>query len=317
MTLRGIVGRPDGAIVPLLSTTKQSKEIDISAYISAYTGSPAYTVQLGRAVFRADSNGLWRMEFNIYGTITATAQAAMEIQIAGVTFYGSVQQIVALKVNPIVSGDSSAFARAATGRISCDHFSGTVNAYGFSGDVLLASEPTWSSLGTTYAAVAETPGDVSAYIPMADAATAGLLSTAAQTKTGVMTFTDGIKLGNNETLITYNETALSGVVAGLTGTPAVTGKATRIGNIVTVTIDWLSPTTVTGPVSIAAGFLPTDFRPSAALGIVVLGYTSSAYAPITLAVAPTGAIEFFLAIGGGNLSSNAGWYRSLNFSFVI
>lgn len=222
MPYTGLVGRPNGQIVPLVNTMKRSKEIDISAYISAYTGYPAYTVQLGRAVFQADSNGLWRMDFTIFGTISAVIQAAMEIQIAGVTFYGSIQQIVALKVSPVVSGSASAFARASTGRISCDHFSGTVNAYGFSGGVLLASEPTWASLGTTWVAVAESPGDVTAYIPNADASTVGLVSIANQTfggrksagnskvRASVSASTTGIT-PNTPTEIVFNNDSLSGV----------------------------------------------------------------------------------------------------------
>jgi len=62
--------------------------------------------------------------------------------------------------------------------------------------IQLAAEPTWASLGTTWAQIAETPGDVYSYIPMADAQTAGLLSTVAQTKTGVMTFADNFKAPN-------------------------------------------------------------------------------------------------------------------------
>jgi hypothetical protein len=89
------------------------------------------------------------------------------------------------------------------GVVTIYHASYNSNGYQISGDVALASEPTWA------AANMEGAVNASVYIPPASATETGLVSTAAQTIAGVKTFSAMPALATN--------TPATAGAAGITG----------------------------------------------------------------------------------------------------
>ena len=209
MTSTNTLGIRNGnQIVAYGATTKRTKEIALTiGTVTTSAGnvsSPA--VRRAVAVFYADSNGVWRMRFNVRITFTAITCTTVTVPVTGVLFKsqsGSFYQ------------STSGFFDAAT-PIQCFAFPNTANLYatlastnisavGFSGDVELESEP------TTYTIAANMEGAVNAsvYIPPASATETGLVSTAAQTIAGVKTFSAMPALATN--------TPATAGAAGITG----------------------------------------------------------------------------------------------------
>jgi hypothetical protein len=110
-----------------------------------------------------------------------------------VTFASTYEVTFISGVNQIVHGTTGAnvglaYTNTSAATIAINHTSESAANYYISGDVELASEPTW------YAANAEGAPNVAAYIPSASASTAGLVDLQAQTFTGVKSLpgrTDG------------------------------------------------------------------------------------------------------------------------------
>jgi hypothetical protein len=87
--------------------------------------------------------GLWRLRFNIEGTVSSSVRTSYSATISGVTFL--------LGTNQSASGDGSGLTDAPkistgsnNGNINFSHSSNTTDAYRASGDVDLASKPTIS-----------------------------------------------------------------------------------------------------------------------------------------------------------------------------
>lgn len=202
MTLTGIVGRPDGQIVPLVNTTKRTKQIELVAGTDITCPQAGFTVVKAWAVFFADSAGNWWATLSTEFSITSAAVSSVAVTFPNLVFSSYISQALAASWVGVAELPR-ALAGAGTSVITFVATSGSVTVAGFraTNTIRLNAEP----LTYTVAGNMESPGDVTAYIPMADAATAGLLSTSAQTKTGVMNFQDGIRIGGNETIITYDE----------------------------------------------------------------------------------------------------------------
>lgn len=132
----------------------------IYAHGGSYNGGNAPTITLFAGggtlsqVAQADfipyqmSDGTWRCKFNIVPILSSTSRTEITISIAGLTFFdntsgGGDGQAV---------GGGSAYQTAAyftyavnnTGRIRAAHASIATAEYWFSGDVKLASKPTWA-----------------------------------------------------------------------------------------------------------------------------------------------------------------------------
>jgi len=88
----------------------------------------------------------WRMRFNMRLNLSATARGTVIFAINGVTFFntgGNGQAIIAA----IYTGTSTMFYASCgsnVGTIELVHASASVNEYTLSGDVKLASKPTWA-----------------------------------------------------------------------------------------------------------------------------------------------------------------------------
>ena len=304
-TLTGIVGRPAGQIVPLANTTKRSKWLDIP--LGSITGSPALTsLPRARALFYVDSNNSWRMRFNIAIKVASAARTSGFIDISGVGFYNVTAGYQAVATQATDNNIAvTSFTGLGSGRISYSHASSTESNYTFSGDVELNAEPTWASLGTTWTAIAEVPGDVTAYIPNADASTTGLLTAGAQTVGGVKTFSNSPKLtaatgidyslntpaagATSQLLNWYEEGTFTPYINGSTSAGVGTyvtqaGRYTRIGRLVFIqaAISWTAHTG-TGNINVG-GFPYTVAATSGIFGISGVVDISN------LTVSPTGTV---------------------------
>ena len=254
----GLLTNTKGRLVPLQNTLKRTKQLDISG---AITCSPTATsVNRAVAIFYADSTGTWRMSFNINVSVASASRASATVTIAGVVFKtGPYQAIEAF------AGGSPTFYQAYavfnTGNISYQHSTATTDYYVFSGDVELNADP------QTYTTTAnlENYGDVTAWFPMADASTPGLLSTSAQTKSGVMTFIDGIKIGNNETLLVYDEYLHTGTTTGAIVDGTYNVRLVKIGKSITCEIPAVTSNGQSYNTTLNLGTLPSGWWPQAAV----------------------------------------------------
>lgn len=269
--------RNSNTIIPLTSSTKRTKEIALT-FSSAPTG---WATVRAVGIFYADSNGVWRLKFNIEGTLDSANTGALVV--AGVTFYttGNIRQVCSV----------NAAGGAPTANYSYTDYSNNgifwnvtnnVTTIILYGDVELASEPTWASLGTTAAAAMEGVVAVDVYIAPASATSAGLLNYYQEDDTTLAAATfnwDGTRKTN-----------------------AFVGRVTRVGRV--VTLSWgtalgtaLAQTTATSSVN-----LPTWAKPSADVSVQIMVYSSSAQAyPGYMFINPsTGAISIYYTIAQAN-----------------
>ena len=197
----GIVGRPAGQIVPLVSTTKRSKQVALTVT----SGQAGWSASGSNAVFYCDSVGTWRLIFNISATFTGANLSSVSCTLAGVTSKG-ISAVSALFGGPW-SGTfavQQAYINGSTVTVAYNTLpTGNVTSMWISGDVELNAEPTWSAMGYTWAQIAETPGDTYAYIPNADGQTAGLLTPGAQTIGGPKSFTGRMTRSANSYVLAY------------------------------------------------------------------------------------------------------------------
>jgi len=257
----GIAGLKAGnAIVPYESVSKITKEVDISSYITGAT-----SISYATATFSADSNNQWRMVFNLRAT--QTPSTIMTLVFAGINFQNNEAVIT-------YSGAASWGSTVATG--DADEIlveSGTaIGSINISGTVSLNAEPTWTSIGTTAAAVVETRG-ADQYIAPASDTVAGLVNTEAQTFAGVKTLDDGINLGESD--LTYYKTGtFSPTFTGVDANPSITCRWTRIGEVVTLFLpgNW---TETSNSVDFILNNIPTDIRTTSLQNGDIVAYTDN------------------------------------------
>jgi hypothetical protein len=238
MTTANIGIRSGNVIVPYVSTTKRTKELNIS---SGVTSNPAASTVEVSAIFYADSAGKWRMNFT--GQVEYAAQADLSGDgTAYLTFATgsnfattpSAQGVVMDALNDALANQVVVCQSAASSnRLSFYGSSTTIRYLRFSGDVLLVGEP------TTYTTAANMEGVIVAdvYIPPASGATPGIVDNLAQHFHGVKDFGDGIKLNTGDALSTYVVNTWTPIVTLVGGSgntvPVYTtnlGRYTRIGN---------------------------------------------------------------------------------------
>jgi hypothetical protein len=164
--------------VPLNATNKKTNELDISAAVTSSVGT--VSAKEITAVFYADSNGNWRLNFS--GGISFTADVDLSgnatkyltfnigANFKNMTAYQGMQ-ISALS-SALVAQPLFSEVGITNNRINFYGGSTTTRYLRFSGDVSLASEP------TTYTTAANmvSPVAIDVYIPAASATTTGLIS---------------------------------------------------------------------------------------------------------------------------------------------
>jgi len=201
MTNKIIGIRSGNQIIPYGAATKRTKSVTLTVkLVTEYNGStevtsPTYVTKTGYAY--ADSVGNWRLNFNFFCIFTSATFTSYALDITGVAFTAS----NGCAVTSTMGGAFSTTDMA--GRIYGFCPSTTTIVTGISGDVALASEPTWA------AANMEGAVNASVYIPAASATETGLVSTAAQTIAGVKTFSAMPALATN--------TPATAGAAGITG----------------------------------------------------------------------------------------------------
>lgn len=182
----GLISTTRGRIVPLQNMTKRSKALNVAPYLSAGAYLSSLSVTKATAMFYADSNGVWFVDMTaVYSGNLATAQYHI-IALAGVVFEATTnnyQQVTGWVDDStyMATGAPTSFVFPNTGNISVGYGATVTGESGKSVylrlcGVQLNAEPTWTSLGTTWAAIAETVGDVTAYIPPCAAATSGIIN---------------------------------------------------------------------------------------------------------------------------------------------
>lgn len=235
-----IGARSGSQIIPYSGATKRTKEVNLTiGTVTTSAGNVSSPlVRRAVAVFYADSNGVWRMRFNVRITFTAITCTTVTVPVTGVLFKsqsGSFYQSTSGFFD--IAAPIQCFAFANTANLYATLASTNISAVGFSGDVELESEPT----AYTTADYMEGVVDASIYIPPADASTTGLLTHEAQTIGGVKDFAAGIKLATGTTLSNYTESAEGDLgTITWTGTPPSGGiqykkyRYNRVGNQVFV-----------------------------------------------------------------------------------
>lgn len=123
---------------------------------TTYSGGNAPTVTLisgggtlttvNRAVFipYQMQSSTWRMRFNMNMTVSSTLRTGATFGINGVTFQATVDQEVAGGVETAAALINSSNTTNNTSNVTVSHASAAGTAYLMSGDVELASKPTWA-----------------------------------------------------------------------------------------------------------------------------------------------------------------------------
>jgi hypothetical protein len=144
-----IAGRRVGnATVPYEQTTKRTKLTDLTSGMAAsWSGAGTLTVYYATGVAYADSNGVWKLSFNIgaYCTVAFTSES---IAIDGTTFKNTTNGFQSLSIMqsgaPNTNQCSDAYTAVNGNTLTVRH--ATANAsFAVSGDVELASEPSWAA----------------------------------------------------------------------------------------------------------------------------------------------------------------------------
>jgi hypothetical protein len=132
LRLEGISVKPQAPSVTGLAGWKQ--------YDLTVTGT-GWTTTLAKGIPYKTLDGVWRLQFNVTGTATAGTRTSYAATISGVTFAAFTQAISARQGTDGISGGR---AVPNSGTLEQSHASLSTTDYTYSGDVELASKPTWA-----------------------------------------------------------------------------------------------------------------------------------------------------------------------------
>jgi hypothetical protein len=179
----GTIGvKPGNIIVPVTNLTKRTKQLVITTYVT----SSGWTCRRGVAIFTADSAGAWRMQFNFRAFKDSGTATSTTFDIAGVVFkniasYSNYQAVTVMGNVSLSALNGYAESNTDNIVISSDEAYDSIEV---SGDVELDAEPTWASLGTTWATAAENLAGVDVYIPFGQTGSPGEVLTTGATAFG-------------------------------------------------------------------------------------------------------------------------------------
>lgn len=105
-------------------------------------GGTLSSVNLTSFIPYQTQEGSWRLRFNVTVTLSSTARTTVRLNVAGVTFAGSFQSLSGN--NNQVSAVGGAYTRSGGGDMEMFYSSVSATEHYFSGDVDLASKPTWA-----------------------------------------------------------------------------------------------------------------------------------------------------------------------------
>jgi hypothetical protein len=109
-------------------------------------GGSLSTVRLAEFIPYQMADNTWRMKFNIEVTVSTVTRTSLTLSINGLTFFSTLGdgQAFAGWANNGGLGVGYAVANTNTNTLSLGHASGSTAIYTMSGDVKLASKPTWA-----------------------------------------------------------------------------------------------------------------------------------------------------------------------------
>ena len=149
------------ATVPIRDLTKRTKEVNLtlSNPSTAFNGTPN-----AKGLAYADSNDTWRLVFNITGELTS-GQTSFNFDIDGIVSTSFTQ---GLTIQFGSTAGQSAILNASDNTIFA-YSSVSSTVFRISGDVLLASKPSWADANL------ENRATISAYIPEASSTERGII----------------------------------------------------------------------------------------------------------------------------------------------
>lgn len=140
--------------LPTQMTNEQATAMGFKTYLhgTTYNGGNAPTITLssgggtltsavGRFIPYQVQDGSWRLKFNINAELSSTSRTSAVLAIAGITTTSTAYAVSGINF-ALVS--QYAYAPASNNVVNCTHSSTTTQFYEFSGDIPLASKPTWA-----------------------------------------------------------------------------------------------------------------------------------------------------------------------------
>ena len=114
----------------------------IAPTVSYISGGGTATINRCTFVPYQLQDGGWRVKFNIDVSLSATTRTAVAVQINGITAANATQAVVGFLTGSVVP--PRAVLGSASNQITCDFASNIIDSIRLSGDVELASKPTWA-----------------------------------------------------------------------------------------------------------------------------------------------------------------------------
>lgn len=236
--------RSGNVIVPYVEAKKRTKYVDKT--VLAVTGNNNFALLDSSGYAYADSNGNWRLAFNLWGGQSSASGATLTFP---VTFHPSMEQAI------LVTGDgpTTGACIAANGSSSSVSYSFPTNvtAIRMSGDVALESKPTWADANM------EDTTEVDIFISENSLPGSKLLDAS----------TPMSKLS------AYEEGSFTATGVGFSGSVTGTAHYVKIGKVVTLELPLLSGTSNATLFEITG--LPSDIFPARYLEFAIPYYTDS------------------------------------------
>lgn len=109
-------------------------------------GGTLSSVQQGEFTPKKMQDGSWRCVFNVDVTVSSTSRSNVSFAVNGLTFYNSSGGGQPITGYPYLVGTSPYYsvANPGAGTFNIAHAAASSTEYAFSGDVKLASKPTWA-----------------------------------------------------------------------------------------------------------------------------------------------------------------------------
>lgn len=103
-----------------------------------------WTTRKAVGIYYQDQDGNHRLKFNIAGNTTSVSRNIMALSITGVVFANDFQAVAAYTDNGATSTPVNGYTAISTNLINLLHVSVATTLYALSGDVELASKPSWA-----------------------------------------------------------------------------------------------------------------------------------------------------------------------------
>lgn len=252
MSVASIGIRSGNTILNYVSTTKRTKQLDLSSYVYLIGGAASISNIVASGYLYADSTGKWSINFTgSCDVATPTATITLGLNFGG-NFFSAAQPLWCYDQNSGTNTTRLATTGVGNSQLQL-YFASAPAQIEFGGDIRLNAEVTGI---TSVAANMEGVIAADVYIPPASASATGLVNTSAQTIAGVKTFGDGAAIKGK-----IDGSAATGYVGEMFGTEtAVTGGVSYA--VYSATIPTTTPQSVV-QISLKKGLYLISFQGSA------------------------------------------------------